>query len=248
MVRLDTLQTKMQFSHVLIDGSQVIESTLESLRVHEAFLCVAVCTSRSAGINRILELKPDIVFMNISAGQEASPEAITLSLLSELHEYLEVLPTIVILNTSKDQAFECYQRGVSGYLLHPIDSNELRKCLLRYQKTHKSLYADKISIKSNGDYHFISTHDIVYLKADNNTTDFHLQSGKVITAFKTLKHFEQLLPFYFFRIHHGYVINVNHVSRINLGKNQCYLMNNEISLPFSRTYKENIDTIIIRIS
>jgi DNA-binding LytR/AlgR family response regulator len=110
------------------------------------------------------------------------------------------------------------------------------------------LYADKIAIKSNGDYHFISTKDIVYLKADNNTTDFYLQSGKVITAFKTLKHFEQLLPFYFFRIHHSYVINVGHVSRINLGKNQCYLLHNEIALPFSRTYKEAIDTIIIRIS
>ncbi len=49
-------------------------------------------------------------------------------------------------------------------------------------------------------------------------------------------------------LHHGYVINVDHVSRINLGKNQCYLLNNEISLPFSRTYKDNISTIIIRIS
>jgi DNA-binding LytR/AlgR family response regulator len=186
--------------------------------------------------------------MNISASQSPSEDAITLSLLSELHEFLDVLPTIIVLNTSKDQAFESYQRGVSGYLLHPIDSNELRKCLLRYQKTHKALYADKIAIKSNGDYHFITTQDIVYLKADNNTTDFYLQSGKVITAFKTLKHFEQLLPFYFFRIHHGYVINVNHVSRINLGKSRCYLLNNEISVPFSRTYKEAIDTIIIRIS
>ncbi len=238
----------MQFSYVLIDGSQVIESTLESISVYDAFMCVAVCKSRTAGINKILELKPDLVFMNISASQATSEDAITLSLLSELHEFLDVLPTIIVLNTSKDQAFESYQRGVSGYLLHPIDSNELRKCLMRYQKTHKALYADKISIKSNGDYHFITTQDIVYLKADNNTTDFHLQSGKVITAFKTLKYFEQLLPFYFFRIHHGYVINVNHVSRINLGKNQCYLMNNEISVPFSRTYKENIDTIIIRIS
>lgn len=119
---------------------------------------------------------------------------------------------------------------------------------MRYQKTHKALYANKISIKTNGDYHFIKTHDIVYLKADNNTTDFYLQSAKVITAFKTLKYFEKLLPFYFLRIHHGYVINLDHVSRINLGKNQCYLLNNEISLPFSRTYKDNISTIIIRIS
>ncbi len=115
-------------------------------------------------------------------------------------------------------------------------------------KTHKALYADTISIKSNGDYNFIRTSEIVYLKADNNTTDFYLKSGKVISAYKTLKHFEKLLPFYFFRIHHGYVINIQYVSRINLGKNSCYLQNNEIILPFSRTYKANIDTVILRIS
>ncbi|WGK94358.1 MULTISPECIES: LytR/AlgR family response regulator transcription factor [Flavobacterium] len=238
----------MQFSYVLIDGSQSKESTLELIKVHDVFLCVAVCTNRSEGINTILELKPDVVFINISNTNSAPQETISLSLLSELHEFLDALPTTIVLSTSKDLAFDAYQRGVSGYLLSPIDPNELRKCLLRYQKKHTALYVDKISIKSNGDYHFIKTLDIVYLKADNNTTDFYLQSGKIITAFKTLKYFEKLLPFYFFRIHHSYIINVNHVSRINLGKSQCYLMNNEIIVPFSRTYKDNIDTIIIRIS
>ncbi len=238
----------MQFSYVLIDGSQVIEPTLELIKVHDAFLCVAVCTSRTEGINKILELKPHVVFLHLETLCPPDGATIQLSLLSELHEFLDVVPTTIVLSKSKEQAFDAFQRGVYGYLLYPLDPNELRKCLMRFQKTHRSLYPHKISIKSNGDYHFISTREIVYLKADNNTTDFYLQSGKVITAFKTLKHFEQLLPFYFFRIHHSYIINVAHVSRINLGKNQCYLLNNDISVPFSRTYKEAIDTIIIRIS
>ncbi|MEY4963618.1 MAG: hypothetical protein RLZZ323_937 [Bacteroidota bacterium] len=238
----------MQFSYVLIDGSQIKESTLEVIMTHDDLLCVATCNNNIDGLIKILELNPDLVFLNIDVCIDNPQNQISFSLLNELHEFLDVLPAIIVLSNSKEQAFEAYQLGVSGYLLTPIHPNELRKCLLRYQKTHKLLYADKISIKSNGDYHFISTQDIVYLKADNNTTDFHLQSGRVITAFKTLKHFEKLLPFCFFRIHHGYIINVNHVSRINLGKNKCYLMNNQILLPFSRTYKDNINTIIIRIS
>jgi DNA-binding LytR/AlgR family response regulator len=103
-------------------------------------------------------------------------------------------------------------------------------------KTHKSLAA-KISIKSNGDYHFITPNNIIYLKNE-----------KVISAFKTLNHYEQLLPFYFFRIHHSYLINIDYVSRINLGKCNYYLDNNEIIVPFSRTYKDNIDAILVRIS
>jgi len=159
-------------------------------------LCVAVCKTRKEGINRILELKPNVVFLSINSVATTS-DSITFSLLSELHEFLDELPTIIVLSDVKEAAFEAYQRGVSGYLLTPIDSNELRKCLMRYQKTHKTLHADTISIKSNGDYNFIRSSDIVYLKADSNTTDFHLKSGKVISAYKTLKHFEKLLPFYF---------------------------------------------------
>jgi len=128
-----------------------------------------------------------------------------------------------------------------------MDEFGFEKGVMSYQKTHKSLAA-KISIKSNGDYHFINPNDIIYLKADGNTTDFYLKNGKIISAFKTLKHFEQLLPFYFFRIHHSYLINIEYVSRINLGKSSCYLDNNEIILPFSRTYKDNIDAILVRIS
>ncbi len=237
----------MQFSFILADDSADFEATLEQIKQFDEFLCVAVCKTKREGINRILELKPDIVFLSV---KENNPnhDTISLSLLSELHEYLDELPTIIVLSDTKETAYEAYQRGVTGFLLQPIDGNELRRCLLRFQKTHKSLFADKISIKSNGDYNFIKFSEIIYLKADSNTTDFHLKSGKVITAFKTLKHFEKLLPFYFFRIHHGYIINIDFVNRINLGKSSCYLDNNEIILPFSRTYKENIDTIIHRIS
>jgi DNA-binding LytR/AlgR family response regulator len=237
----------MQFSYILIDSSDYLESTLEYIKEYEDFLCVCICKTRKEAINKILELLPNVVFLSIN-NSVAESDSISFSILSELHEFLDELPTVIVLSDFKDAAFEAYQRGVSGYLLTPIDPNELRKCLMRYQKTHKSLYKDTISIKSNGDYNFIRSSEIVYLKADNNTTDFYLKSGKVISAYKTLKHFEKLLPFYFFRIHHGYVINIQYVSRINLGKNSCYLQNNEIILPFSRTYKANIDTIIHRIS
>ena len=235
----------MQFSFVLIDESDNSTTTLEAIKNYEAFLCLAICSTKDEGLNKILKLKPNIVFLSI--GNTPISQSNSFSLLSELHEYLVDLPSIIVLSTTKEAAYESYQRGVSGYLVQPIDEIDLQKCLMRYQKTHKSL-ASKISIKSNGDYHFVNPNDIIYLKADSNTTDFYLKNGKIISAYKTLKHYEQLLPFYFFRIHHSYLINIDYVSRINLGKCNCYLDNNEIILPFSRTYKDNINAILVRIS
>ena len=237
----------MQFSYVLIDDSGKHEATLDYLKEFDDFLCVCTCNNRKEAVNKILEHKPNVVFLSITDSKDTD-NSISLCILSELHEYMDDLPAVIVISENKNDAYECYQRGVYGFLHSPIEPYDLRKCLMRYQKKNKSFLTDTISIKSNGDYNFIKSSDIVYLKADNNTTDFYLKSGKIISAFKTLKYFEKLLPFYFFRIHHGYVINLQYVSRINLGKNSCYLQNNEVVLPFSRTYKSNIDTIILRIS
>ncbi|WP_339839713.1 response regulator transcription factor [uncultured Flavobacterium sp.] len=101
-----------------------------------------------------------------------------------------------------------------------------------------------LCVKSYGDYRFIEFDDIVYLKADNNSTDIMLDTGDSVTAFKTLKYFESSLPNDFMRIHNSHIINVKFVSRIHLGNSDCYLNKGKIKLPFSKSYKDNINAII----
>jgi two-component system LytT family response regulator len=105
-----------------------------------------------------------------------------------------------------------------------------------------------ICVKSYGDYRFINADDICYLQADNNSTDIHLNNGEMITAFKTLKHFETVLSSPFTRIHNSYIVNIDYVSRIHTGNAVCYIKNTTTKLPFSKSYKENIDTILNSIT
>ncbi len=101
-----------------------------------------------------------------------------------------------------------------------------------------------LCIKSYGDYRYIDAKDICYFQADNNSTDIHLNNGEMITAFKTLKHFEGVLPSPFIRIHNSYIINRNYISRIHTGNAVCYIKNSTTKLPFSKSYKESVDLII----
>lgn len=105
-----------------------------------------------------------------------------------------------------------------------------------------------ICVKSYGDYRFIEAKNIWYLQADNNSTDIHLNNGEMITAFKTLRQFENVLPSPFARIHNSYIVNIDYVSRIHMGNSVCYLKDSAIKLPFSKSYKENVDAIISSIS
>ncbi|WP_395043682.1 LytR/AlgR family response regulator transcription factor [Flavobacterium sp.] len=105
-----------------------------------------------------------------------------------------------------------------------------------------------ICVKSYGDYRYIEAKDICYLQADNNSTDIHLHTGEMITAFKTLKHFEGVLKYPFARIHNSYIVNIDFVSRIHTGNAVCHIKNTTTKLPFSKSYKENIDAIITTIA
>lgn len=101
-----------------------------------------------------------------------------------------------------------------------------------------------LCVKSYGDYRYIDAKSIRFLTADNNSTDIHLDTGEVVTAFKTLKTFENVLKFPFFRIHHSCIANVQHISRIHTGNTTCYVKNTTTKLRFSKTYRDNIDQII----
>ena len=227
-------------SYLIIDSTGLVLKQIESSQFVEEFLCLGVFTTYETALNGILEHRPQLLLFHFN-------DLISLQLLLDLHQYLKELPYVIALNENKTEAYSALKLGVSDYLLFPIIPIELYKSFLKFSKLNSRNSETKLCIKSNGDYHFISLDDIVYLKADNNTTDFYLQNGKKISGFKTMKFFENQLPFYFFRIHHSYVVNIHFVSRINLGKNVCYLLDNEYKIPFSRGYKENIDTIIRRI-
>ena len=71
-----------------------------------------------------------------------------------------------------------------------------------------------------------------------------MKDGSVISAFKTLKSFEKRLPKDFIRVHQSYILNSRYVSRINYGKSICSLKyGEEEELPFSKTYKDKIDSL-----
>lgn len=105
-----------------------------------------------------------------------------------------------------------------------------------------------ICIKSYGDYRYIDAKDICYFQADNNSTDIYLNNGEMVTAFKTLKHFEGILSYPFIRIHNSYILNRDYISRIHTGNADFYIKNSTTKLPFSKSYKANVDQIISEFS
>ena len=296
----------MSQTYIIIDDDK--ESVLKTQAVAERFRNLSFVASANTyddGVNLILEHQPRLVFLEIDPTDKKSN--LSLALINELYRYLRVVPKIIITTGKKDLAYDALQYEVIDYLLKPLNINDFRKAILKFDRaiqsdlpyleeknpvatfevldetltedleTEEIATADNdtdvnivtkadptavlgtaeilksqslvICVKSYGDYRYIDSEDVLYFEADNNSTDIHLNNGEMITAFKTLKHFETVLPpIQFLRIHNSYIINVNQVSRIHTGNTVCYIKNSTTKLPFSKSYKENVDLIISRIA
>lgn len=295
----------MSQTYIIIDDDK--DSVLKTQSIAERFRNLSFVASANTyddGVNLILEHQPRLVFLEIDPTDKKSN--LSLALINELYRYLSVVPKIIVTTAKKDLAYDALQYEVIDYLLKPLNINDFRKAVLKFDRAIKSdlPYSEEknpvatfevldetltdaietaendvevkiipaaenstasgtsevsgetqkpqslvICVKSYGDYRYIDSEDVLYFEADNNSTDIHLNNGEMITAFKTLKHFETVLPpTQFLRIHNSYIINVNQVSRIHTGNTVCYIKNSTTKLPFSKSYKENVDLIISRIA
>jgi len=178
---------------------------------------------------------------------------------AEIPMEVEDMPVIGELEKSQPEIFETVASNYQDQGSEQVETeypNEPEQEVEEYEETslpeiHYKSKEEKpliICVKSYGDYRFIEAKDICYLQADNNSTDIHLFNGEMITAFKTLKHFEGVLSSPFVRIHNSYIVNIDYVSRIHTGNAVCYIKNTTTKLPFSKSYKENVDSIINSIT
>jgi two-component system, LytTR family, response regulator len=140
--------------------------------------------------------------------------------------------------------------------LKPIDIEELKSAvskldntkinqtkkqveLLRENMREPKKQLNKLAILTLEGLLFYDISDIVHLEANSNYTNIYLANKTKVTASKTLKKLEELLPeTIFFRTHHSYLINLNYIKRYIKGDGGQIELQNGICVDVSRRKKE----------
>ncbi len=98
---------------------------------------------------------------------------------------------------------------------------------------------DKLVISTGNEIHFVAFEKILYVKASSNYSLIYDTEGKSILTSKTLKYYEeQLLDKGFLRVHSGTLINMSKVKSIKRNGMYKIILENDIKIPVSRSYKE----------
>jgi two-component system LytT family response regulator len=207
------------------------------------------CSSAKKGLAAIEKAKPDLIFLDI--------EMPVMNGFELLEQFTEISFSIIFTTSYDQYAIKAIRFSALDYLLKPIDSKELVaavqkmaaqqylpsmeqfKTLMNHLQYPKKGFS-KIAIPTSEGYELLAVDQIVCCEANDNYTHIHIKNKNKITACRTLKEIEeQLLEFYFFvRVHHSYIVNLNEVTRYIRGEGGYVVMNDGSTINVSRNRKE----------
>jgi two-component system LytT family response regulator len=210
---------------------------------------IAECTSSEDGVQKINELRPNIIFLDIEMPVMNG---------FQLLERVGYINFSLVFLTAYDQfAVKAFRFNALDYLLKPIDGKDLKKAVekalvqrpdpqqLRAMKEQlhggDKYYPDKIALPYQNGVVFTKIENLLYCEADNNYTRFHVAGGQQYMVSKTLGDIQDVLEERnFLRVHRQYLVNLDHIKKYVRGEGNYLVLTNDVSIPVARNKKEKL--------
>ncbi len=227
-----------KYKYLIVDSHIEDATDLQmELNKYPNYSCIGIARNKEEAVNLILDQLPHLVFFDTELVDGIHIKS-SFGMIPEVYQFLNRLPQFIAMNNTTKHSYEAIKNGVFDYLLKPLYHFDLKKSLLRFENNQPD--NTSLCIKSFAEFKLLEVNDILYLKADNNTTDFHLKDGSVVTSYNTLKNFEDELPNVFARIHKSYMVNINHINKIHFSKFHCSLKYTKKLIPFSKSLRSKM--------
>lgn len=211
---------------------------------------VAACITSEDGLQKIKELQPDIVFLDIE---------IPVMNGFQLLEKLGNITFSLVFVTAYDQfAVKAFRYSALDYLLKPIDAKDLQAAVQKAgqrqwpdtqqltmlkQQVHdkESIFPDKIALPYQNGVTFVEIKNIVYCESENNYTRFHTIDSQQYLVAKTLGDIQEVLEERnFLRVHRQYLVNLNHIKKYVRGEGNYLTLSNGQNVAVARNQKERL--------
>jgi len=229
---------------------------------------VAEAVSAPEGRQKLLELRPDLVFMDI---QMPGGNGI------ELLRGLENPPEVIFVTGHPEYALPALEMHPADFLTKPVSHKRLAECVLRVQrrlveKRFADLalriaglattirddansggligaYPDQILIRVRRRRVWLEVADIAWIEGASQYCRVHAKSGEFLLS-RSLNSMESHLdPARFFRVHRSAIVNATHVREVrSTGDGQyCLYLDGGLPIPVGRSRREALKRLVKRI-
>jgi two-component system, LytTR family, response regulator len=216
---------------------------------------VGECTDGLSAVRKILELSPEVVFLDIQM-----PGMDGFEVLRALPK--EKLPNIIFLTAYEKHALRAFEVHALDYLLKPVDderfaaavdrARQLRDSASRLRITERILqmlgrdsekYASRFVVRTGSRIQIVQAEDTDWIAAAGDYTELHVR-GRAHLLRETMNSLEQKLdPAKFLRIHRSRIVRTDRIVELSSIDNREYLikLTDGSQHRSSRTYAGNLD-------
>ena len=172
------------------------------------------------GIQKIKELKPDLIFLDINM-----PGINGFDMIKQLEE----IPRVIFVTAYDEYALKAFEVNALDYILKPVDPERLREAIQKltteddFVSSQQTIISrkervlsvnDRVFIKDGEKCWFVELSKVRMLESDGNYVKVYFDNFRPLIL-RSLNSFEDRLdPEQFFRANRKYIINLQWVSSI----------------------------------
>jgi two-component system, LytTR family, response regulator len=228
-------------------------SAREALKSYMGKYCpqidlVGEASDARAAIDLIREHQPQLVFLDVEM-----PYGNAFDILDACKDLN--FETIFVTAFS-EYSLKALNQSAAYYLLKPVSIEEL---IVAVNKVQEHLLKDdffnrnqivlenfreqqpdkrQVILPTLEGFEVIRMEDIVRLQGNGNFTDIYLSNGQKKMACRFLKHYAEILPYPFIRVHKSHIINVSLVKSFHKSLGGYVILQDETEIAISPSYKE----------
>ncbi len=193
------------------------------------------CTDGFDGARKIMEHKPDLIFLDVQM-----PRINGFEMLELLRG--EDIPLIIFTTAFDEYAIKSFEFNTCDYLLKPIGQERFEKAVKKALEQLKDKqtrlpdmnrmvddalgggkYLDRIVIRSGSNIHVVYCEDLLCIEASDDYVIVHTAGDQWVKK-QTLKFYEDKLdPREFVRVHRSFLVKASSISRIEPYSKDAYI-------------------------
>lgn len=194
-------------------------------------------TSPAEGMNRIREVCPDIVFLDIEMNSHNG---------LELARRLPSGTCLIFTTAYSEYALDGFEADAVDFLHKPIFYERFERAMTKSLKwlrqDDRTSRKESITLKVEYKNTVIDLADITYIEAMDNYMKVYRREKPMVLSQITMKEIEAMLPpDRFVRIHRSFIVSLDSIDRFSNRK--IYLTGNGKTIPVGRKYMESFNNI-----
>lgn len=240
---------------VLVDDERLAREELEFLLRDFADVEVAgVAENGIQALEVIEKIEPDVVFLDVQM-----PGLDGLGLIRRLQENGVSLPYFVLATAYDQYAVEAFRLEAMDYLLKPIDKERLSLTISRARKflneqgvlgvveapERVATPRSKVVVRTGSRNLLVDVGDVIYATIEGGVVRIVAREVVGESSYKTIDELQgDLDPEVFWRVHRGYLVNLNRIREVNPWFNSSLMLKMDdakgTEVPVSRAHSKKL--------